>query len=113
MRTSHAPSNISPRTPYHRTTESHSRTNGKTPGNHQNDPRMQIEILLPWLSKEDQTMGNAMRRLHQIQTNQQQSIQTKDDQHHGTRPGSGRHPPNRHTAESTQLCRIPKHRYYD
>ena len=52
---------------------------------------MQIEILLPWLSKEDQTMGNAMRRLHQIQTNQQQSNQTKDDQHHGTRPGPGRH----------------------
>ena len=74
---------------------------------------MQIEILLPWLGKEDQTMGDAMRRLHQIQKNQQQSNQTKDDQQHGTRPGSGGHSRDRHITESTQLCRIPKHRYDD
>ena len=30
-----------------------------------------IEILLPWISKKNQTMSNAVRRLHQVQKNQQ------------------------------------------
>ena len=101
MRTSHASSNINPRTPNHRTTESHSRTNGKTSRNHQNDPRMQIEILLPWLGKEDQTMGNAMRRLHQTQKNQQQPYPTENDQQYRTRIGTRRLTRNRHTAKPT------------
>ena len=39
MRTSHASSNINPRTPNHGTTESHSRTKGKTSRNHQKECR--------------------------------------------------------------------------
>ena len=94
MWTSHTSPNINPRTPDHRTAESHSRTNGKAPRNHQNDPRMQIEILLPWLSKENQTMRIAMRRLHRIQKNQQQTNLTENDQQHRTCIRSGRHPRN-------------------
>ena len=52
---------------------------------------MLIKVLLPRTSKEDQTVGNAMRRLHQIQTNQQQPNQTENDQQYGTRPWSGGH----------------------
>ena len=91
MWTSHTSPNIYPRTPNHRTAESHPWTNWKTSRNHQNDPRMQIEILLPWLGKENQTMGHAMRRLHQIQKNQQQPNLTENDQQYRTRIGTGRH----------------------
>ena len=52
---------------------------------------MPIKILLPRISKENQTVGNVMRRMHQIQTNQQQPNPTKDDQQHRTRSGPGRH----------------------
>ena len=54
-----------------------------------------------------------MRRLHQIQNNQQLSNQTKDDQQYRARLGSVRHPRNRHTAELTKFCGIPKHRHDD
>ena len=79
-----SPNNI-PLTLNHRTAESHPRTNGITSRNHKNDTRMQIEILLPWLSKENQAMGNAMRRLHQIQKNQQLPNPTENDQQYRTR----------------------------
>ena len=91
---SHSPSNFSPRIFNHRTLESNSWTNGKASRNHKNDPRMPIKILLPRISKEDQTVGNAMRRMHQIQTNQQQPNPTKDDQQYGTRPRPRRYPRN-------------------
>ena len=55
----------------YRTSQNNSRTNGKTPRNHKNDPRMQIEILLPRISKKNQTMGATVCRLHQMQKNQQ------------------------------------------
>ena len=44
---------------------------GKHPGITKKFPRMQIKILLPGISKKNQTMGNAMRRLYQVQKNQQ------------------------------------------
>ena len=113
MRSSYTQPNTNPRTLDYRTSENNPWTNGKTPRDHKNDPRMPIKVLLPWLSKKNQTVGNAMWRLHQIQTNQQQSNKTKDDQQHGTRPGPGRHSRDWHIAESTQHCRIPKHRYDD
>ena len=71
MWTSHTSPNINPRTPDHRTSKSHSWTNGKTSRNHTNDPGMQIKVLLPRISKKNPTMGNAMRGLHQVQENQQ------------------------------------------
>ena len=46
-------------------------------------------------------MGNAMRRLHQIQKNQQQPNATENDQQYRTRIGTGRHNRNRHTAKPT------------
>ena len=58
MRRSHTSSNINPRTPDHRTSKSHSWTNGKTPRDHKSDPGMQIKKLLPRISKMNQTMGN-------------------------------------------------------
>ena len=58
-------------------------------------------------------MSDAMRRLHQIQTNQHQSNQTEDDQQYRTRPRPGGHSRNRYIAEPTQFCRIPKHCYDD
>ena len=48
-----------PLQPDHRTSKSHSWTNGKTPRDHKNDPGMQIEILLHRISKKNQTTGNA------------------------------------------------------
>ena len=94
-------------------TDSQRRTNGKTSRNHQNDPRMQIEILLPWLGKENQTKGIAMRRLHQIQKNQQHPNPTENDQQYRTRIGTGRHTRNRHTAKPTKFCRIPDYCHND
>ena len=91
MWTSHISPNINPRTPDHRTAESHPRKNGKASRNHQNDLRMQVKILPPWLSKENQTMGNPMRRLHQIQKNQQQPNLTENDQQYRTRIWTRRH----------------------
>ena len=66
MWTDHTPLDTHTRTPNHRTTDSISWTDGKTPWNHKDDPRMQIKILLPGISEKNQTMGNAMRRLHQV-----------------------------------------------
>ena len=74
---------------------------------------MPIKVLLPRISKEDQTVGNAMRRMHQIQTNQQQPNPTKDDQQYGTRLRSRRYSRNRHIAEFTKLRGIPKHCHDD
>ena len=74
---------------------------------------MQIEILLPRFSKKNQTMGNAMRRLHQIQKDQQQPNPTENDQQYRTRIVTRRHTRNRHTAKPTKLCRIPKHCHND
>ena len=113
MWTSHPPSNINPRAPDCGTPESNPWTNGKTPRDYQNDTRMQIQILLPWTGKKNQTVGNAMRGMHQIQENQQQPNQTENDQQYGTRPRSGRYPRNRHTAKSAKLCRISKHCHDD
>ena len=106
---SHTSSNTNPRTSDYRTPKSDPRTNGKTHRNRQNDPRMHIEILLPWLSKTNQTIVTTMRRLNQIQKNQQKSDQTKKDQQYRTRPGTGRHFRNRHITEPTKFSRIPKH----
>ena len=58
------PSNINPLTPNNRISKSISRINGKTPRNHDDDPRMQIKILLPRISQKNQTMGIAVRRLY-------------------------------------------------
>ena len=58
-------------------------------------------------------MGNAMRRLHQIQKNQQQSNPTENDQQYRTRIGTRRHTRNRRTAKPTKLCMIPKHCHND
>ena len=91
MWTSYPPPNINSRTLGYRTLEGNTWTNGKTPGDYKNDSRMPIKVLLPRPSKKNQTVGNAMRRLHQIQTNQQQPNQTENDQQYGTRPWSGGH----------------------
>ena len=53
-------------------------------------------------------MGNTMRRLHQIQKNQQQPNPKENDQQYRTRIGTRRHTRNRYTAEPTKLCRIPQ-----
>ena len=47
--------------------KSNTRTNGKTPRDHQNDPRLQIKILLPRLGKKNQAIGLNLQKLHQIQ----------------------------------------------
>ena len=66
--TSHSSSDITPRTPNYGTPKSNPGSNGKTPRNHKYDSGMQIQILLP--GQKNQTMGTAMRGLHQIQQNQ-------------------------------------------
>ena len=43
MRTSHTSSDITPRTSYNWTLQGDTRTNGKTPRDNKNDPRMQIK----------------------------------------------------------------------
>ena len=70
MRPSHTSLNTNPRAFGYGTSQSHSWTNGKTPRDHENNPRMQIKILIPWVSKKNQTMGTTMRSLHQIQKKQ-------------------------------------------
>ena len=67
---SHTSSNTNPRAFENRTPQNNSRTHGETPRDHKNDPRMQIEILLPRISKKNQAMGATVRRLHQIQKKQ-------------------------------------------
>ena len=71
MRTSHTSSKTNPWSLDYRISESNPWTDGKTSRNHENDPRMQIKVLVPWISKKNQTMGTTMRKLHQIQKNQQ------------------------------------------
>ena len=56
--------NITPRTPNNRTFKSNSRINGKTPRNHEVDPRMLIETILPRISQKNQTMGFTVRSLY-------------------------------------------------
>ena len=90
MWTSHTSPNINPRTPNHRTFKSHPWTIGKTPRDHKNDPRMQIKTLLPRISEKNQTMGNAMRTLYQVQKNQHQPNPSENDQQHRTRLGTER-----------------------
>ena len=51
MRASHTSPNTNPRTSDHRTLKSHPWTDGETPRDHKNDPRMQIKILLPGIAK--------------------------------------------------------------
>ena len=110
MRTSHAPSNINPRTPNHRTAESHPRTNGKTSRNHQNDPRMQIEITaLAWQRGSNNGYCNAKT----ASNTKESTTANKSDQQYRTRFGTRRHTRNRHTAKPTKLCRIPEHCHND
>ena len=70
MWTNELSSDIIPQTPNYGTLKGNSRSNGKTPKNHKSDSRMQIQILLTGFGQKIQTMGTAMRRLHQIQKNQ-------------------------------------------
>ena len=51
MRSSYSPSDINSRTSGYRTFENNSWTNGQTPGDYKNDPRMPIKVLLPCLAK--------------------------------------------------------------
>ena len=44
----------------YRTFKSNSRTNRKAPRDHEKDPRMPIKVLLPGISKKNQTVGYAM-----------------------------------------------------
>ena len=113
MRTSHSSPDTYTRTSNLRTTESNTWTDGKTPWNHKDDPRMQIKKLLPKPGKKDPTMGIEVRRLHQIQKNQQLPNQTKTAQQHRTRSRTKGHPRNRHPTKPTQFSRLPKHYHHD
>ena len=84
----------------------------KTPWYHKNDPRMQIEILLLRIGEKNQTMGNKLQRVYQIQKNQQLSKETKNEQKHRKCLGTRRHPRNRHTTKSFQLCRLSQRFYH-
>ena len=55
---SHSSSIFNPRASDYGTSKSNPRTNGKTPGFHENDPRKQITKIIPRVSKKMQTMNN-------------------------------------------------------
>ena len=83
------PSSISSITGTHHPgiTSNATRDNGKTPRNYNDDPGMQVEILLSRISKENPRMGIKLPRLQSKQENKSNTNPPKNAEQHRTHSG--------------------------